>query len=292
MATVDAAAVKTLREMTNAGIMDCKAALVEAEGDMNRAATILREKGIAASGKKAGRATGEGMIGVHISADGKTAGIIEVNCETDFVARNDNFRSLVTGLAQQVESGAHDVAELLAQPYLKESGKTVEEHVRESIATIGENIVVTRLMRVQAESGVLGSYVHSDDKQAAIVEVTGGENEKSQALARDLAMQVVALKPEFVSREEVPSERMEAERAIYQQQAAQEGKPEAIQAKIAEGRLSKEFFQQVALLDQMFVKEQKQSVAQLVKQANADVVRFVRYRVGEGQTIEETAVEA
>ena len=291
MATVDAAAVKTLREMTNAGIMDCKAALVEAEGDMNRAATILREKGIAASGKKAGRATGEGMIGVHISADGKTAGIIEVNCETDFVARNDNFRALVTDLAQQVEGGAHDVAALLAQPYLKENGKTVEQHVRESIATIGENIVVTRLMRLQAESGVLGSYVHSDDKQAAIVEVSG-DAEQSKQLARDLAMQVVALKPEFVSREEVPSERMEAERAIYQQQAAQEGKPEAIQAKIAEGRLSKEFFQQVALLDQMFVKEQKQSVAQLVKQASADVVRFVRYRVGEGQQVEESIVEA
>lgn len=287
MATVDAAAVKKLREMTNAGIMDCKAALVEAEGDFERAATILREKGIAASGKKAGRATGEGMIGVHVSQDGKTAGIIEVNCETDFVARNENFRQLVTDLAQQVEGGAHDVAELLSQPYIKENGKTVEEHVRESIATIGENIVVTRLMRLQAESGVLGSYVHSDDKQAGIVEVTGGDVEKGKQLARDLAMQVVAMKPEFVSRDEVPSDRLEAERNIYQQQAAQEGKPEAIQAKIAEGRLSKEFFQAVSLMDQMFVKEQKQSVAQLVKEAGAEVVRFVRYRVGETQTIEE-----
>ncbi len=295
MATVNAGDVKRLREMTNAGIMDCKRALVECEGDFDRAVTFLREKGIAGAGKKAGRATGEGLIGLHVSEDGQTAGIIELNCETDFVARNENFQQLATQLAQQVEGGASDVDVLLKQPFIGDSSKTVEEHVRESIATIGENIVVQRLEHLKAGSGVLGAYVHSDGKQAAIVEIASdAPDERAEQLARDLAMQVVAMKPQYVNRDEVPADEIEAERKIYTEQAAQEGKPEAIQTKIAEGRLSKEFFQTVSLMDQMFVKEQKQSIAQVVKAigGNARVVRFVRYRVGENLVLEETEVTA
>ena len=293
MATVNAGDVKRLREMTNAGIMDCKRALVECEGDFDRAVTLLREKGIASAGKKAGRATGEGLIGLHVSDDGQSAGIIELNCETDFVARNENFQQLASQLAQQVEGGAADVDALLKQPFSGDSGKTVEEHVRESMATIGENIVVQRLEHLKANSGVLGAYVHSDGKQAAIVEIASdAPDERAEQLARDLAMQVVAMKPQYVNRDQVPADEIDAERKIYQEQAAQEGKPEAIQTKIAEGRLSKEFFQTVSLMDQMFVKEQKQSIAQVVKAigGNAHVVRFVRYRVGENMVLEETEV--
>ncbi len=295
MATVNAGDVKRLREMTNAGIMDCKRALVECEGDFDRAVTLLREKGIASAGKKAGRATGEGLIGLHVSDDGQTAGIIELNCETDFVARNENFQQLATQLAQQVEGGASDVDELLKQQFLGDSGKTVEEHVRESMATVGENIVVQRLEHLKANSGVLGAYVHSDGKQAAIVEIASdAPDDKAEQLARDLAMQVVAMKPQYVNRDQVPADEIEAERKIYAEQAAQEGKPEAIQLKIAEGRLNKEFFQLVSLMDQMFVKEQKQSIAQVVKAigGNAHVVRFVRYRVGENMVLEETEATA
>jgi elongation factor Ts len=284
MATIDAASVKKLREMTGAGMMDCKKALVEAEGDFDKAVASLREKKLADSSKKADRATAEGAIGVSISEDGKRAGLVELNCETDFVARNEQFRELVSHLASHAQqSGSGDATSLLTVSSSTD-GQTIDQHVREAIGTLGENIVVSRVAHLET-NGVLGSYIHTDGKQAAVVEVSGEgvETGTLQQLARDLAMQVVALRPQYVSRDEIPQEVLDAERSIYEQQAAQEGKPEAIQAKIAEGRLSKEFFQQVALLDQPFIREQKQTVSQLVKAAggNINVVRFVRLRVGE-----------
>ena len=199
MATIDAATVKTLREMTGAGIMDCKRALGETNGDLDAAVKALREKGIASADKKADRDAADGTIGIYVHTDGKQAAMVEVNCETDFVARTEDF----------------------------------------------------------------------------------------QQLCRDLAMQIVAMKPLYVRREEVPAELLEAEKKIYEAQAAEEGKPEAIQAKIAEGRLNKEFFQAACLMDQPFVKEQKQTIEQLVKEAmsklgeNIQVKRFTRYKVGE-----------
>ena len=280
MATINAADVKKLREMTSAGIMDCKSALTESEGDFDKAVAILREKKLADAGKKADRTTAEGLVGVHVSEDGKRAGIIEVNCETDFVARNEKFQELARELAQQVEQGnASDVASLMQQSI---GDKTVDAYIREAIGTIGENIVVARFQKFETE-GELGIYTHTDGKQAAVVEVVGASGEKAQQLARDLAMQVVAMRPQYVSRDEVPADVLDSERRIYEQQAAQEGKPEAIQAKIAEGRLSKEFFQAVSLMDQPFIREQKQTISQMVKAAGNDVkvARFVRYKVGE-----------
>ena len=199
MATIDAATVKTLREMTGAGIMDCKRALGETNGDLDAAVKALREKGIASADKKADRDAADGTIGIYVHTDGKQAAMVEVNCETDFVARTEDF----------------------------------------------------------------------------------------QQLCRDLAMQIVAMKPLYVRREEVPAELLEAEKKIYEAQAAEEGKPEAIQAKIAEGRLNKEFYQAACLMDQPFVKEQKQTIEQLVKEAmaklgeNIQVKRFTRFKVGE-----------
>lgn len=280
MATINAADVKKLREMTSAGIMDCKSALTESEGDFDKAVAILREKKLADAGKKADRTTAEGLVGVHVSEDGKRAGIIEVNCETDFVARNEKFQELARELAQQVEQGnASDVASLMQQSI---GDKTVDAYIREAIGTIGENIVVARIEKFET-SGELGIYTHTDGRQAAVVEVVGASGEKAQQLARDLAMQVVAMRPQYVSRDEVPADVLDSERRIYEQQAAQEGKPEAIQTKIAEGRLSKEFFQAVSLMDQPFIREQKQTISQMVKAAGNDVkvARFVRYKVGE-----------
>jgi elongation factor Ts len=284
MATIDAAAVKKLRDMTSAGMMDCKKALVDAEGDFDRAVAILREKSLASADKKADRATAEGAVGIAISEDGHRAGIIEVNCETDFVARNEQFRELVAHLAGHAQQSAAGDATTLLAVSSGGDGQTIDQHVREAISTLGENIVVSRVAHLETD-GVLGSYTHTDGKQAAVVEVTGEgvEAEKLKQLARDLAMQVVALRPQYVSRDEVSQEVLDAERRIYEQQAAQEGKPEAIQVKIAEGRLNKEFFQVVALLDQGFIREPKQTVSQLVKSvgANVEVKRFVRFSVGE-----------
>jgi len=280
MAAVDAAAVKKLREMTSAGIMDCKSALAEAEGDFDKAATILREKGIAGATKKADRTASDGLIGVYVAGDGKRAAMIEINCETDFVARNEKMKELANGLAQQAaNSNVADLAALMAQPYHGDSGKTVEAHIKESIGTMGENIVPARLVALQSD-GEIGAYVHTDGKQAALVEITGDGTEVKE-LARDLAMQAVALKAPYLNRESVPADVIEGEKHVYRQQAAGEGKPEAMLDKIAEGRLNK-YFQQNTLLEQAFIKDDKTSVNQRVKAAGDVTVKsFVRFKVGE-----------
>ena len=279
MATIDAASVKKLRELTDAGIMDCKRALGEAEGDFERAAAILREKKKSIGVKVGGRATGEGSIGTFVSEDGKKGALVELNCETDFVAKNERFVALCSDLAQRaVALGAMD-----ADTLLNSNGGEADQIVKETMGTVGENIRVARVAFIETE-GFVAHYSHHDNKQSALVELKGVEKSaEAEELGRDLSTQVVAMKPQFVSREEIPTDALEKERAIYEQQAAAEGKPEAIQTKIAEGRLNKEFFQAVALLDQPFVKEQKQTVGQYLKASGkgAEVVRFVRFRVGE-----------
>lgn len=289
MATVDAAAVKKLREMTSAGIMDCKTALAQNDGDFEKATAWLREKLGSGAGKKADRATGEGAIGVHICEDGKRGALVEANCETDFVARNDNFRALIKQIAEvAAHHGTSDVAALNALAL--KNGKSVEDQVKESIGTLGENIVLARVTPLET-SGVLASYVHTDGKQAAIVEIAAASISDAEALktaARDVAMQAVALKAPYLSREEVPASVIESEKEIYRNQASEEGKPEAMLDKIADGRLNK-FYSQETLLEQAFVKDStgKQSVAQYVqsvaKTAGDDVkvARVVRYKVGE-----------
>jgi elongation factor Ts len=282
MATIDAAAVKKLREMTNAGIMDCKGALTDAGGDFDEAVKILREKGIASAGKKADRVAADGTVGVYVAEDGKRAALVEVNCETDFVARNEKFQELASQLAQQVaQSQSADVQALLTEPFAGDSGKTVEEHVKESISTIGENIVIGRLAAFQTANGVIASYVHTDGKQAALVEVDGEVSDTARELARNVAMQAVAMKAPYLHRDHVPADVIEGEKHIYRQQAAGEGKPEAMLDKIAEGRLNK-FYGQNTLLEQESIHDSKKTVQQLLKDAgNVQVTRFVRYKVGE-----------
>ena len=290
MATIDAAAVKKLRELTNAGIMDCKVALTESDGDFEKATLWLREKLGIRAGKKSDRATADGQVGVAISDDAKRGALIEINCETDFVARNDNFQNLVKNLATQAaDGGMSDVQTFMQQALAAHDGRTVEEHVKEAIGVVGENIVVTRLTALET-NGVLGSYVHSDGKQAAIVELVGDSSKDVEALkevARDVAMQSVALKAPYLSREEVPASVIESEQEIYRKQASEEGKPEAMLDKIASGRLNK-FYSENTLLEQGFVKDAtgKQSVAQYVKAAageSVQVARVVRFKVGESQ---------
>lgn len=279
MATIDAASVKKLREMTSVAMMDCKRALVEADGDIDKAVTILRRKGAAGAEKKASRATEEGSIGLAISDDFKRGALVEINCETDFVAKNDKFQELCAEVAQvALNSDVSDAQGLMNAAH--EAG-SVEDRMKTAIAALGENIRIGRVARYETQ-GYVGHYIHHDRKQAALVELTGGSGDLAE-LGRDLSTQIVALRPQFANRDEIPADVLEAEKNIYAQQAAAEGKPEAIQQKIAEGRLSKEFYGQVSLMDQPFIKEQKQTVAQHVKATSpgVQVARFVRFKVGE-----------
>ncbi|MEA5076386.1 MAG: translation elongation factor Ts [Coriobacteriia bacterium] len=291
---ITASMVKELRESTGAGMMDCKKALTEANGDMEAAVDVLRTKGLADLAKKAGRATNEGLIGGRVSADGTAASILEVNCETDFVARNANFKELVSELSQQVlESAPADVEAMLAQPYVLRPELTVEQRLGEAVGKLGENMGVARFVRYElsTDAGCMAVYIHGIGNIGVLVEVSAGTAEaaKTEAVlgfAKDVAMQIAAAAPISVRREEVPADVVEHELAIYRSQAAETGKPEAIQQKIAEGRLDK-FFKEFCLMEQDFVKNPditvKQHAEQAAKEAGApvDVVRFERLVLGE-----------
>jgi len=281
MATIDAAAVKKLREMTGAGIMDCKGALVEANGDFEQAVTVLRERALATTVKKADRAANEGQIGIFVNEDATLGGIVEVNCETDFVARNDSFKALVADLAYQAAfTGTVSLPDFLGSAFIKDEAKTVQQVVTEGIGTIGENIVVARFAAVTVENGHIGAYLHSDGKKGALIVAEGGSSDSLKTAAREIAMQAVALRAPYLHPGEVPEHVVEAEKDIYRKQAAEEGKPEAMHDRIAEGRLKK-FFKEATLLEQAFIKDDKKSVAQVAKEAGATIVRFVRFEVGQ-----------
>lgn len=291
---ITASMVKELRESTGAGMMDCKKALTEANGDMEAAVDILRTKGLADLAKKAGRATNEGLIGGLVSTDAAAASILEVNCETDFVARNANFKELVDELAQQVlESAPADVEAMLAQPFVVRPELTVEQRLGEAVGKLGENMGVARFKRYELSTaaGCMAVYIHGIGNIGVLVEVSAGTAEAAQSevvrgFAKDVAMQIAAAAPISVRREEVPADVVEHELAIYRSQAAETGKPEAIQQKIAEGRLDK-FFKEFCLMEQDFVKNPditvKQHAEQAAKEAGApvDVVRFERLVLGE-----------
>jgi elongation factor Ts len=272
--SISASVVKELRERTGAGMMECKSALVEAKGDLEAAAEILRTRGQAKADKKAGRVAAEGRIELALSADGRTGVLVEINCETDFVARDAGFLGFAGQAAQLVLGKApSDVAALMQQPTA--SGATLEAVRQELVAKIGENINIRRFEIVRA-TGRLATYVHGT-RIGAIVDITGGDDE----LGRDLAMHVAASRPQCVTVEEVPAETLERERRILTEQAAQEGKPPEIVAKMVEGRLRK-FLNEVTLLGQPFVKDPDTSVGKLVKARQATVQRFTRLEVGEG----------
>lgn len=278
--SVSAQAVKELREKTGAGMMDCQRALVEAGGDLEEAIKILRKKGLAAAAKKAGRVAKDGLVAIAVSADGKKAGMVELNCETDFVARTEQYQSLVKSLAEQAMNEAvADAAALAARPFVADPSHTVAEVIASHIATIGENIVLSRALHWDAGEGMkLGSYLHMGGKIGVLVEVSDFANEET---VKDIAMQVAAAEPRFVDPASVPGEVIREEKEIAKAQAAAAGKPEAVQEKIAEGKLAK-FYEQVCLVEQPFVKDPNRKVKDvLAERGKVVVARFARFRLGE-----------
>jgi len=275
---VTAEAVKALRERTGAGMMECKRALVEANGDLEAAAEAMRKSGLAKADKKAGRIAAEGVVVIERSADGRSAVLVEVNSETDFVAREKDFQAFAQDVARlALAARPADLDALLAAKL--PSGKTVEETRRELIARIGENIGVRRF-EIVAGAAPLATYLHGS-RIGTVVALEGGD----EALGRDLAMHVAAINPTFLSAEDVPSEQVEKERAIFIAQAAADpklaGKPQDVLVKATEGKLRK-FLGEITLLGQPFVKDDKQTVAQVLKAAGAKVTRYARYEVGAG----------
>ena len=273
---VTAALVKELREKTGAGMMDCKKVLTETDGDLEKAEELLREKGITKAAKKSGRVAAEGMVEAYISEDEKVGAIVEVNSETDFVAKNEEFRTFVMDVAKQiVKNNPESVEALLAEPAMFEEGKTVNEALIGKIATIGENISIRRFARFETTDGLIEKYIHGDGKIAVLVNMTSGTKE----LAKDVCMQIAAARPEFIDRDQVPAERVEKEKEILKIQTMNEGKPEAIAEKIVLGRINK-FYQEICLVDQEFVKDPSKKVSDILK--DSKVLEFARFETGEG----------
>lgn len=273
---ISASMVKELREKTGAGMMDCKKALTETDGNMEEAVNYLREKGISKAAKKADRVAAEGLT--YVTNEGNKAVIVEVNAETDFVAKNENFQNLVQHIAGfLLEKEPADVEAALSEEM--ENGATLEAYINDQIAKIGEKISLRRFEIIQKDdNAAFGAYLHMGGRIGVLTVLEGTTEED---LAKDIAMHVAAINPSYVSRDEVPAEETEKERELLKQQALNEGKPENIVEKMVEGRLNK-YFEQICLLDQEFVKDSDQKVGKYVKSKGASVKTFVRYEVGEG----------
>ena len=278
--------VKELREMTDAGMMECKKALVEADGDMDKAVDVLRTRGLAAAAKKAGRATNEGTVMTVVAEDAKSAAVVELNCETDFVGMNEKFKAYAEKLGRAaLAANAADVEALKAASY---EGESVEDILTDAIHVLGENIQLPRATTVAA--GGVATYIHGGGKIGVVVtfDVEGIDpaSEGFQTYGRDVAMQVAAASPVAATRESVPAEVVEHEKAIYKAQAAESGKPENIQEKMATGRLEK-FYKENCLTEQAFVKNPDQTVNQYTEEAannlggSIKVTGFVRWALGE-----------
>ncbi|MBA2689828.1 MAG: elongation factor Ts [Burkholderiales bacterium] len=274
MAEVTASMVKELREKTDAPMMECKKALTEANGDLNKAEEILRIKLGNKATKAAGRVAAEGVVGTYLSADGKLGAMIEVNCETDFVAKNDSFLAFSKRVAELVAT--KNPADVAALSSLTLDGNTVEATRAELVGKIGENLSLRRFVRMEGK-GKLTSYVHGGAKIGVLVDVVGGD----EVTAKDLAMHIAASKPVALSKDEVSAELIKKERDIAAAKAAESGKPANIVEKMVEGSVQK-FLKDVTLLGQPFVKDDKQTIEQLLKSKGASVTRFVLYIVGEG----------
>ncbi|MBI4725641.1 elongation factor Ts [candidate division TA06 bacterium] len=272
--------VKKLREKTGVGMMVCKEALTASKGNMDEAVEYLRKKGLAMAEKKAGRATADGLIEIATAPDGKSAVMIEVNCETDFVAKTEQFKELSKSLSQWA----------LRQP--KESMTAADlapeqvEQIKQTIVKVGENVQFKRGEKIQSQAGLVEGYLHLGSKLGVLVELDGGNSPEIKALARDLAMQVAASSPQWLSRKQVPAEVLEKEKAIYQEQVRGAGKPENVVEKIVTGKIEK-FHSEVCLLEQAYVKDPQKNVEAMVREtaakagATLEVKRFVRFRLGE-----------
>ncbi|MFG6115089.1 translation elongation factor Ts [Thalassobacillus devorans] len=274
---VTAKMVKELREKTGAGMMDCKKALTETDGDMDKAMEWLREKGISKAQKKADRIAAEGSA--HVEVDGNTAVLLEVNCETDFVTKNDQFKALLQELGKHLLSQKPATAEEALEQKLHGEGDTVNEYINSTIAKIGEKISLRRFTILdKTDNDAFGAYIHMGGNIGVLTLLEGTTDE---AAAKDVAMHIAAVNPRYVSRDEVSEEEVNKEREMLKTQALNEGKPEHIVEKMVEGRLGK-FFEEICLLEQSFVKDPDQKVKKFVESTGGSVKGFVRYAVGEG----------
>lgn len=273
--TISAKMVKELREKTGAGMMDCKKALTQTDGDMEKAMEHLREKGIAKAAKKADRVAAEGLT--YIETEGNTGVIVEINSETDFVAKNDHFKSLIKKVAGHLVREKPQTVEAALEQQI--DGQTLEALINDAVATIGEKISLRRFEIVEKEAGdSFGTYLHMGGKIGVLTVVEGNAQEET---AKNVAMHVAAINPPYVDREQVPENEVEEEKEALKKQALSEGKPEHIVEKMVEGRLNK-WFEEICLLDQAYVKDPDQKVAAYVKSKGSAVKGFVRYEVGEG----------
>ncbi|EOD8189081.1 translation elongation factor Ts [Staphylococcus aureus] len=276
MATISAKLVKELRKKTGAGMMDCKKALTETDGDIDKAIDYLREKGIAKAAKKADRIAAEGLV--HVETKGNDTVIVEINSETDFVARNEGFQELVKEIANQVLDTKAETVEALMETTLP-NGKSVDERIKEAISTIGEKLSVRRFaIRTKTDNDAFGAYLHMGGRIGVLTVVEGSTDEEA---ARDVAMHIAAINPKYVSSEQVSEEEINHEREVLKQQALNEGKPENIVEKMVEGRLRK-YLQEICAVDQDFVKNPDVTVEAFLKTKGGKLVDFVRYEVGEG----------
>jgi len=298
MANFTAKDVMALREMTGAGMMDCKKAMVEVDGNVDKAVELLREKGLAAAAKKAGRIAAEGAVGSYLSDDKKVGAVVEVNCETDFVGKTDEFTDFVKDVAAHIVSeNPADVDALLSQKFASDNSVTVEEAVTAKVAKIGEKISIRRFTRYDVAEGTVGSYIHMGGKIGVLVNVKCAADQASSSdfelFVKDICMHIAAVNPKYNVKEEVPMEELDKEKEILYAQAINEGKPEKIAQNIVNGRIKKHF-KNICLQEQPFVKDGDKTVAQVIKEQGDDVavVEFVRYEMGEGlQKREENFAE-
>ncbi|MDD6218030.1 MAG: translation elongation factor Ts [Selenomonadaceae bacterium] len=273
MAQITAALVKELREITGAGMMDCKKALVECDGDKDKAIDYLREKGIAKAAKKAGRIASEGVVAAAYCDKCNTAAIVEINSETDFVAKNENFLALVKKIAQHIV--ATKPADMDALNASEMDGKTVADVMTEAVASIGEKLSLRRFEVYSSEDGKLATYIHMGGKIGVIVELSGGD----ETLGKDVAMQIAAAKPQCIDRASVDQEALAHEREVLKKQALEEGKPEKIVEKMVDGRINK-YYKEVCLVEQEFVKDGDKTIKDIL--GGVEVRRFARFEMGEG----------
>jgi elongation factor Ts len=283
--------IKVLREATGAGVLDCKKALEGSGGDIDLAAAYLREKGLAAAAKKASRQAREGLVSLHVDAQARRGVIVEVNCETDFVARTEDFQTFSRALLNQIreESAAVDVATLMARPYVLDRSITVADRIGQLVGKLGENIVVRSFDRVQGD-GLTEGYTHPGNRIGVLIHASAGSRDVAESaafreLVHDLALQVAAAAPKFVAPSDIPADQLEAQRATYVSQVADEKKPEHIKERIITGKLEK-WYEAVCLLRQSFIKDDSVRIADLIGQkskqwgAPLSVERFVRYELG------------
>jgi len=286
---ITAQMVKELRERTGAGMMDCKKALSEANGDSEKAIEILREKGLAAAAKKSGRIAAEGLVKTCVTEDGKTASIVEVNCETDFVAVNEDFVAFADNVAKQAAiTNANTIEELVEEKYIADESKTIQETVTGLIAKIGENMTVRRFVKLTVTNGAIESYIHGGGRIGVLVKLEcEKDSEVLKAVAKDIAMQVAATNPLFLDRTQVNNETLDKEKEIYRVQALNEGKPEKIVDKMVMGRVQK-YYKENCLVEQVWVRNSDLTIEKYLQEKSKEVgapitvSAFVRFEKGEG----------